>query len=116
MSAPRLALAALLFAALGVAGCAGTIRGDCAELAGPGWTKLPGPPAEGADLLRRLNLPGDDQVVWFSQGADKVFICDHAYGLVNPACGGSTGYQYDKVDGKWVSRGVSLPVCQRPDN
>jgi hypothetical protein len=113
---PRLALSVLLIAALGLVGCAGTIKGDCSDLAGPGWTKLGAPPADGPELLKRLNLPSDDQVVWFAQGESKVFICDHGFGLVNPACGGSTGYQYDKVDGKWVSRGISLPVCQRADN
>lgn len=92
--------------------CAGGRTHDCAKLAGPGWTALAGPPADAPELLQRANLPNDSHLVWLAQGADKVLICDFSNSLVTPGCGASTAYQYERVNSKWVSRGVLLDVCK----
>jgi len=84
---------------------------DCAKLAGPGWQRLTTAPADAPELLVRANLPNDTDLVWFGQGPDKVLFCDHLRSLVNPGCNASTGYQYEKVDGKWTSRGLLLETC-----
>lgn len=91
--------------------CAGRTR-DCAAIAGPGWKALPGPPADSAELLTRANLASDSELVWFSQGPDKVLVCDHSNSLVNPGCGGSTAYPFERVGGRWVARGVLLDICK----
>lgn len=84
---------------------------DCARLAGPGWTHLSAAPADAPELLTRANLPNDASLVWFGQGPDKVLFCDHTRSLVNPGCNASTGYQYEKKDGTWTSRGLLLDNC-----
>lgn len=107
----RLILAAALAALL--TGCAGRTR-DCAALAGPGWKPLPAPPADAAELLTRANLASDNDLLWFGQGPDKVLICDHSPSLVNPGCGGSTAYPFERVNQRWVAGGVLLDVCKTP--
>jgi len=94
--------------------CAGRAR-DCAALAGPGWQPLAGPPPDSAELLTRANLSTDSQLVWFSQGPDKVLVCDHSTSLTNPGCGGSTAYPFERVNGKWIARGVALDICKTPE-
>ena len=91
--------------------CAGRTR-DCAALAGPGWHALPSPPADSPELLVRANLASDSELVWFNQGPDKVLVCDHSNSLVQPGCGGSTAYPFERINGKWVARGVLLDICK----
>ncbi len=107
----RLLTALALCALLGACVFGGRTK-DCAALAGPGWKTLPGPPPDGRELLVRANLPSDAELVWFEQGPDKVLVCDHSNSLVQPGCGASTAYQFEKQDGKWVSRGVLLDICK----
>lgn len=91
--------------------CAGRTR-DCASIAGPGWKPLSSAPPDAAELLTRANLSNDPDLIWFGQGPDKVLVCDHSTSLVNPGCGGSTAYPFERVDGQWVGRGVVLDVCK----
>lgn len=92
--------------------CAGRTK-DCAALAGPGWKALASPPPDSAELLTRANLPSDSELVWLAQGPDKVMLCDHSNSLVTPGCGASTAYQFERENGKWVSRGVLLDICKQ---
>lgn len=103
--------ALLITAALVLTGCASRGTQDCVAIAGPGWSRLAAEPTAGRELLVRANLPDNAEVLWFGQGQDKVMVCDPSNSLVNPGCGGSTAYQFERSAGAWVSRGVLLPVC-----
>jgi hypothetical protein len=104
----RLLNTVILCALLGA--CAGRTR-DCTALAGPGWKLLPGPPPDSRELLIRANLARDSDLIWLGQSEDKVMICDHSSSLINPSCGGSRAYPFERVNGKWVAGGLLLDVC-----
>ncbi|WP_293392648.1 hypothetical protein [Nevskia sp.] len=103
--------ALLITAALVLAGCASRGTQDCEAIAGPAWSRLSADPTDSRELLIRANLPDNAEVLWFGQGKDQVMVCDPSNSLVNPGCGGSTAYQFERKAGAWVSRGVLLPVC-----
>lgn len=103
--------ALLITVTLAVAGCASRGTRDCESIAGTGWSRLPATPADSREILIRANLPENSEVLWFGQGQDQVMVCDPSSSLVNPGCGGSTAYQFERRGGTWVSQGVLLPVC-----
>lgn len=104
--------ALLIAASMLLTGCASRGTQDCQAIAGPGWARLGSAPADSNELLVRANLPENAEVLWFGQGQDKVMVCDPSNSLVNPGCGGSTAYQFERSAGAWASRGVLLPVCE----
>lgn len=109
-SSARIALSIAL--ALAASGCASRGARDCDSIAGPGWQHLSSAPADRVELLTRANLPSEADVLWFAQGEDKVLVCDPSNSLVNPGCGGSTAYQFERTaSGAWASKGVLLPIC-----
>ena len=102
----------LLFAAIAtLSGCATRGTQDCNSIAGKGWQHLSAAPADRAELLTRANLPSEADVQWYGQGSDKVMVCDPSNSLVNPGCGGSVAYQFERSGGVWTSKGVLLPIC-----
>ena len=104
-------ISVLLAIAMTISGCASRGTRDCNSIAGPGWKALSSAPADRAELLTRANLPGEADVQWYSQGDDKVMVCDPSNSLVNPGCGGSVAYQFERSRGVWTSKGVLLPLC-----
>lgn len=103
-------LAAIVLATT-ASGCASRASRDCATIAGDGFDRLSSAPADAAVLLRLANLPTEADVQWFGQGRDKVMVCDPSNSLVNPGCGGSIAYQFERSNDAWVSKGVLLPIC-----
>lgn len=103
--------ALLITAAVALGGCVSRGTRDCEAIAGPEWSRLSTAPSEGPEILIRANLPENSEVLWFVQGRDKVMVCDPSTSLVNPGCGGSTAYQFERSGGAWTSKGVLLPVC-----
>lgn len=91
--------------------CASRASRDCAAIAGDSFRRLPDAPADAAALLGLANLPTEADVQWFGQGRDKVMVCDPSNSLVNPGCGGSIAYQFERSGDNWVSKGVLLPIC-----
>ncbi len=104
-------LSLMLAVAVIFSGCATRGTRDCNSIAGPGWKPLSSAPADRAELLTRANLPSEAEVLWYAQGPDKVMVCDPSNSLVNPGCGGSTAYQFERAAGIWASKGVLLPIC-----
>jgi hypothetical protein len=101
----------VLFLLIGLGACAGGRTRICSELAGPGWTRLAAPPTNADDLLALENLPGGPEVLWFTNGPDRAFACFYAQSLNNPSCGGTTGYEFERKDGRWGSRNLRSQVC-----
>lgn len=108
-SFPALLASALLVVT--VTGCASRGARDCASIAGTSFSRLASPPADRSTLLALANLPGEAEVQWFGQGPDRVMVCDPSNSLVNPGCGGSIAYQFERSGDGWASRGLLLPIC-----
>ena len=104
-------IALLITTTLALSACASRSTRDCEAIAGPSWSRLSAAPADSRELLIRANLPENSEVLWFANGPDQVMVCDPSAGLVNPACGGSTAYQFERNSGRWASKGVLLPLC-----
>lgn len=104
-------LSFMLAVVVTVSGCASRGTRDCNSIAGPDWKPLSSAPADRAELLTRANLPSEADVQWYGQGQDKVMVCDPSNSLVNPGCGGSVAYQFERSGGVWASKGVLLPIC-----
>jgi hypothetical protein len=94
-----------------LAGCASDRISKCSQLAGPGWTTLDQPPPQASELLALENLPADSRLVWLAKGQDRLMVCDYARGLTSPGCGGSSGYEFSRKDGRWSSRGQVNDFC-----
>lgn len=101
----------LTLAAVTGAGCASRGALDCAAIAGKSFRKLATPPADSGRLLALSNLPAEAEVEWFGEGPDRVMVCDPSNSLVNPGCGGSIAYQFERRGSDWASKGVLLPIC-----
>jgi hypothetical protein len=105
------ALAALLCA------CESNAIKDCKALAGPGWTVLPDPPTNAAELLALENLPVQRDQIWLGKTGDKIMVCNYSHSLTIPGCGGSSGYEFVRKDGQWATRGALVDFCDNnPDH
>jgi len=104
----------VLAAALALGGCASRAVRDCNAIAGSDWKALSSAPPDRQELLTRANLPSESDVLWYGQGSDKILVCDPSNSLVNPGCGGSQAYQFERANGAWTSKGVLLSVCKLP--
>jgi hypothetical protein len=94
-----------------LAACASRQVTDCTKLAGPGFSALPAAPPNADELLAMQSLQADKDQLWLAKGPDRLTVCVYATGLVVPSCGGSRGYAFARQNGRWVSRGVLLDIC-----
>jgi hypothetical protein len=111
MSRPGLPIVTVAaFAAL-LSACDSTAVKDCKALAGPGWSVLPQPPTDAANLLALENLPVQQNQIWLGKSGDRIMVCNYSHSLVIP------GYEFVRKDGQWATRGALVDFCDNnPDH